>query len=74
MSLLLTGWWWGGRGGVTAAKGRWSCGGMKVTVKQQVVSGGRSEGSCSVLLRLRLPLMAAHGRDESGSLAAAVLR
>lgn len=65
-----------GRGGVTAAKGRWSRAvrWVEVTAEQQVVLqdkwGGRSS---SVLLCVQLSLAAAHGSDEGGPLAAAVL-
>lgn len=69
-----------GRGGVTAAKGRWSWAvrWVKFTVKQQVVLEDKRRGwggwSSSVLLRVQLSLAAAHGSDEGGPLTAAVLR
>lgn len=61
-----------GRGGVTAA--RWG----GVGVWSESSGAGEDHGEAvvivlSLLLRVQLPLAAAHGRDEGGALAAAVL-
>lgn len=68
VSLAVGGARWG-RGGVTAAKGRWSW----AAGEGHGGAAGRQTGQrSSVLLRFQLPLAAAHGRDEGSPLAAAV--
>ncbi|MEQ2226340.1 hypothetical protein ILYODFUR_026484, partial [Ilyodon furcidens] len=65
-----------GRGGVTAAEGRWIQAGQVRRDHGGAASGcgGQTGQSSSVLLGIQLPLAAAHSSDESSSLTTAVLR
>lgn len=68
----------GGAGGAEVEsrlpKAGWTVWQVKFTAERRVVLADRRGRSSSVLLRVQLPLAAAHRRDEGGPLAAAVLR